>query len=383
MDEPTSGLDAFTASSIIKVLEGLAQEGRTVIATIHQSRSDLFPHFGNVLLLAKGGQVAYSGRGSNMLGHFALLGHTCPSTTNPADFALDVVSVNPRERGNEAASREKVEKLIRQFAAIQKFRNLAIQKEAEAEGLGLAGIEERDLTPMYIAMPILIRRGWLRFRRQPDLAVARIMQVVALGVFIGLFFAPLGTDYFSFQNRLGVIQLVLVCAFLFFFHWWYGGLLEDKCTLWDCCRMLANTHWNGMPFTGYGGPIFVASLSGLLNLLQEHADRAYSVNSFFFAYLILEIPFEIVSGLLFSLLFIAVGLEGSGSMYCLIALVSFCMVSCGESFGIVFNTFITDSNGFALNLASSLITIANVMAGEHHFPHFIFPRFGTEICVFR
>jgi len=200
------------------VLEGLAQEGRTVIATIHQSRSDLFPHFGNVLLLAKGGQVAYSGRGSDMLQHFALLGHTCPSTTNPADFALDIVSVNLREERNEATSREKVEKLIRQFAAIQQSeKEFEIQDETKAGRLGLAGLEGRDPSPMHIAMPILVRRSWLRFRRQPDLAIARIMQVVALGVFIGLFFAPLGTDYFSFQNRLGVIQLVLVCAFLFFF----------------------------------------------------------------------------------------------------------------------------------------------------------------------
>ena len=217
MDEPTSGLDAFTASSIIKVLEGLAQEGRTVIATIHQSRSDLFPHFGNILLLAKGGQVAYSGRGSDMLGHFASLGHVCPSTTNPADFALDIVSINLREK-SEAASQEKVEKLIRQFAVIQQSeKEFGIQGEMKAEGLGLAGLEGRGLTPMYVAMPILVKRCWLRFKRQPELAVVRIMQVVVLGVFIGLFFAPLGTDYFSFQNRLGVIQLVLACAFVRFF----------------------------------------------------------------------------------------------------------------------------------------------------------------------
>ena len=69
-------------------------------------------------------------------------------------------------------------------------------------------------------------------------------------------------------------------------------------------------------------------------------------------------------------------------MYCLIALVSFCMVSCGESFGIVFNTLVTDSNGFALNLASSLITVVNVMAGEH-FPCFLFSSSGTEMGVFR
>ena len=136
-----------------------------------------------------------------------------------------------------------------------------------------------------------------------------------------------------------------------------------------------------MHFTGYGGAIFVVPLSSSLSSLQEHADRAYSVNSFFFAYLILEIPFEIVSGLLFSLLFLAVDLEGSGSMYCLITLVSFCMVSCGESLGIVFNTFIADSNGFALNLASSFITIANIMAGER-FPCSLFSSFGSEVGAF-
>ena len=226
-----------------------------MIATIHQSRSDLFSHFGNVLLLAKGGQIAYSGRGSDILGHFASLGHTCPSTMNPADFVLDMVSVNLREEKDEAVSREKVEKLIRQFSATQQSGKFGIPNETEAEGLGLVGIEERDLTPMYIAVPILIKRGWLRFKRQPHLAVARIVQVVALGVSIALYFAPLGTDYFSFQNRLGVIQQILFCAFLFSSRWWYGSLLEDKCTLWGCCRMLANTHWNGIPFTGYGGAI--------------------------------------------------------------------------------------------------------------------------------
>jgi hypothetical protein len=66
----------------------------------------------------------------------------------------------------------------------------------------------------------------------------------------------------------------------------------------------------------------------------------YSIDSFFFAYLVLEIPFEIASGLLFSLLIVAVNLERSVSMYLLITLVSFCMVNSGESLGIVFNTLI-------------------------------------------
>ena len=58
-------------------------------------------------------------------------------------------------------------------------------------------------------------------------------------------------------------------------------------------------------------------------------------------------------------------LQRSVSMYFVIALVSFSMVSCGESLGIVFNTLITDSTGFALNLTSSLMSIAVLMAGEY------------------
>ena len=337
-----------------------------MIAAIHQSRSDLFPRFGSVLLLAKGGQVAYSGRGGNMLQYFASLGHTCPSTTNPADFALDIVSIDLREEGNEKISREKVQNLIQQFSATQQSEKLAVQNEPKAEELGLVGLEGKDYTPMYVAMPILLRRGLLCFKRRPDLAAARIMQVVGLGFFIALFFAPLKTDYPSFQNRLGVVQQLMSSEPLFLFpqYWWYGSLPEDKYILLACCRTLASTHWNEMSFTGYGRAGFVGPLVYLLIPLQEYADRTYSVNSFFFVYLILEIPFEIASSLLFSLLLVAVDLQRSVSMCFLIALVSFSMVNCGESLGIIFNTLINDSTGFALSITNTLISIGTIMAGE-------------------
>jgi len=42
LDEPTSGLDSFKALQIVKLLKKLADQGKTVISTIHQPSSESF-----------------------------------------------------------------------------------------------------------------------------------------------------------------------------------------------------------------------------------------------------------------------------------------------------------------------------------------------------
>jgi len=91
LDEPSSGLDAHTAHSMMELLRALAMEGRTVICTIHQSRSDLFPLFGNLLLLANGGRMIYSGKAEKMVEYFAEAGYKCPTFANPAYLPLSIV----------------------------------------------------------------------------------------------------------------------------------------------------------------------------------------------------------------------------------------------------------------------------------------------------
>jgi len=91
LDEPSSGLDANTAHSLMELLQALAEEGRTVICTIHQSRSDLFPLFGNLLLLARGGRMIYSGKASEMMQYFEEAGYPCPIFANPAYLSIVVI----------------------------------------------------------------------------------------------------------------------------------------------------------------------------------------------------------------------------------------------------------------------------------------------------
>lgn len=51
-DEPTSGLDSFMAETVIKQLQQIARDGRTVLATIHQPSSEVFAIFDQLYLLS-------------------------------------------------------------------------------------------------------------------------------------------------------------------------------------------------------------------------------------------------------------------------------------------------------------------------------------------
>lgn len=71
----------------------LAAAKKTVILSIHQPRYDIFAALDDVILLSRG-QVVWSGDAASMLRHFERCGHRCPPLVNPADFILDLSSID-------------------------------------------------------------------------------------------------------------------------------------------------------------------------------------------------------------------------------------------------------------------------------------------------
>ncbi|KAI0007184.1 P-loop containing nucleoside triphosphate hydrolase protein [Xylariaceae sp. FL0662B] len=386
LDEPTSGLDAFTANSILEVLQGLANEGRTLIFTIHQARSDIFKHFGNVLLLARGGFPAYSGPAKDMLGYFGGLGYQCPQHTNPADYALDLITIDLQAEHKEVKSREKVKRLIESWERVMdqppsvesqtrpRLSNIDETEELKGDTTGKptdvtgekseaaktlappsdgALLERQPSIPaprqsfnkatlatpaelgalvhkrasFVTAFPILLHRATINFRRQPPLLLARTMQVLGLAIVLTLFFAPLHNDYYSVQNRVGFVQEV--CAFYFV------GMLQNV-AVYPAEREV---------------------------FYREDDDAVYSVEAFLATYTVLEVPLEIATCLVFGVLAdFAVGFPRTADMYFVCVFCGFGIVSCGESLGILFNTVFSHT-GFAVNIVSLLLSAAQVMSG--------------------
>ncbi|KAI9776803.1 MAG: hypothetical protein M1839_009354 [Geoglossum umbratile] len=324
LDEPTSGLDAFTATSVVDALRTLADEGRTIIMTIHQARSDLFKTFHNVLLLARGGSAVYSGAGADMLPHFENLGFECPRTTNPADFALDLITVDLQEQDKEAVSREKVQRIIQEWETQQpplSKRLSSIATPAELSSL------KRKMNPFRITFPLVLYRSAINMRRSPDVLLARTMQVIGISVLFTLFFAPLQSNAEAVQSRMGLLQEAAALYFI--------GMLQNIA-------------------------VYPTERD---TFYRENADGCYTTSTFLLSYTLLEIPFTAVSSLIFGgLISFATNLRRTYSFFLIASLNCFCVVSCGESLGIMFCTIFSHI-GFSLNVTSVFLTISTMMAG--------------------
>mmetsp|Transcript_21772 Transcript_21772/g.33627 ORF Transcript_21772/g.33627 Transcript_21772/m.33627 type:complete len:205 (+) Transcript_21772:277-891(+) len=69
LDEPTSGLDSFKATQIVKLLQNLARQGKTIISTIHQPSSESFNLFDRLLLMSDG-HCVYQGDANKSADYF-------------------------------------------------------------------------------------------------------------------------------------------------------------------------------------------------------------------------------------------------------------------------------------------------------------------------
>lgn len=91
LDEPTSGLDSTTAFSILRTLQELVNNGRTIACAIHQPSSQLFAKFDKLALLADG-RVVYFGPARDAVSYMSRLGYEPPTNWNAADFLLELIT---------------------------------------------------------------------------------------------------------------------------------------------------------------------------------------------------------------------------------------------------------------------------------------------------
>ncbi|KAF2073162.1 hypothetical protein CYY_005515 [Polysphondylium violaceum] len=208
LDEPSSGLDSFTAHNLVETLLSLSRLNKTVICTIHQPRADIFKLFDYVLLLSKG-NVVYYGPTTGIVDHFAALGYECPYDVNPADFFLDLITINSQNEKVEQESTERLGQLIEGYKESLLSKPSIGLASSSAEEMKRFVPESRNTSFLYQVL-LLIKRSFQHIIRDKSLFMARLVETILMALITGGIFYNLEQDIGGIKSRIAAFYIVVI-----------------------------------------------------------------------------------------------------------------------------------------------------------------------------
>lgn len=183
--EPTSGLGVNAAALVMGAVRRSTDAlGLITVVTIHQPSRKMFELFDDLLLLAKGGKVAYCGelgpQSKTLVDYFtSLTGEEGPPiSVNPADFVLGVLDDGS---AGDAASVFKVSNMSEEMMSLidEDMRNTAEHPTILIEHGGLTFFRE---------LRLLFCRQFLVQWRNPSYSLMRMSVSAGATLLLGLLF---------------------------------------------------------------------------------------------------------------------------------------------------------------------------------------------------
>ncbi|XP_034532463.1 broad substrate specificity ATP-binding cassette transporter ABCG2-like [Notolabrus celidotus] len=226
LDEPTTGLDASTANSVLLLLKRMANNGRTIILSIHQPRYSIYRLFDSLTLLVNGKQV-YHAPAQMALDYFSEIGYTCEPHNNPADFFLDIINGDstagsPSSEDKEdpdldsmSKSRQGIEDKLE-----EEYRNSQYYKQTKAEMEKI--VQGRPTTTRAPSRTItyntsfltqfkwVLKRTFRNLMLNPQTSVAQIAVTLFLALVVGAIFFNVDDSQSGMQNRFGALFFIVV-----------------------------------------------------------------------------------------------------------------------------------------------------------------------------
>jgi len=327
-DEPTSGLDSSMAKSVVEVMKGLANQGRTVVCTIHQPSSQIYAMFDRILLLSEG-RTVYMGNTKDANNFFTNIGHPCPINYNPADHYVQVLSI---EAGREEECVKTINHISEQFKNTTNGKDLMnLIDENKANEIEF---KPKNGTSQYKSsfcrqLWALLGRSWLSMTKEPMVTRIRLFQTLTAALIFGLLYFDQNLDQKGIMNINGVIFICIT-------NMSFSNMF-----------MVVNIFCQEIPI-----------------FLRDHFNGMYSTHAYFFSKQIVELPLVFFIPLLFiSILYFMVGLNSSIERFACCVLILELIVQCAVSFG------------YLISCISSTPQIAMALAGPVLMPLMLFGGF--------
>lgn len=141
-----------------------------MICSIHQPRADVFHMFDAVLILSKGGHAVFCGTTDSLINYFSDLGYRCPDSSNPADYFVDLSSIEVKgkdgDKDDVGISIGRVNSLINSFKEyqggqqqtvseyLQKHPHLSVDEITKSSSKSFKNSWFIQVGALYICLPI-------------------------------------------------------------------------------------------------------------------------------------------------------------------------------------------------------------------------------------
>jgi len=225
LDEPTSGLDSFMAHEVCLIMAQLAQEGRTIVATIHSPTARSFALFDDLVML-RSGLMTYAGPSNSAAETYFtttlgvpplgvgeslpewLVDLTCAAPSEGAEGGND--GADKAEAGEVPAETKRIADLYKASAAHAALLKLAEENGAKGGGKPLTVSTSLSRANPLSAVLILLKYRAGKDYKSPEFLGPRIGDKIIFGLVVMSMYWGEGskTDPQSIQSICGVLFMV-------------------------------------------------------------------------------------------------------------------------------------------------------------------------------
>mmetsp|Transcript_9121 Transcript_9121/g.17870 ORF Transcript_9121/g.17870 Transcript_9121/m.17870 type:complete len:834 (-) Transcript_9121:241-2742(-) len=410
-DEPTSGLDSFQATQVADALSGLAKDGHTVVAVIHQPPAPVWDKIDDLCLLSEG-KVIYCGpAGGEVIEYFAQLGYACPPFVSASEYLLSLASVDYSSPEAAKDSRARLDFLSERWEREMARRKRAgkmgtAEKNEEEEGkpensntegnegqLSSSALSSESplkclvkrcsalreglveaLQPSALRavfksfasqIGLLFPRAWRQISRDRLALIARLSSTLSSALIEGLIFFGLKLTEAGIQDRLGLLQVAAVSVAMTSVIKTVTAFVKERAVVLKEKTQLARP-WSGQKWRTRGtgadknGENGDSSGSEVTNKKRR---RAYPVLAYFLSKLSAELPFNFLFPAIFgAVLYPLAGLNAAAGRFARFLLVLSAESLVTTSLGLLIGS-LSPSLDFALALTPAVMLIFIVFGG--------------------
>ncbi|XP_055904033.1 ATP-binding cassette sub-family G member 8 isoform X1 [Eupeodes corollae] len=207
LDQVTSNMDIFDTFFLVEYLRQWCSGGRIVIMTLQPPTFEILSMCSGVLLLS-GGRTVFSGSRSDLPRHMGNLGYPCPPFKNPADYYLDLVTLDDLSAAAMLESSARIESLANSWDQINSEPPLAAPPASLPAFTRKAGFMGQ--------VKALIKR--FAAYKQPGSLLTWISKLIAAAVLslcIGCIFwdVPASDPQLTYNDRFGYHHCIMAVAY--------------------------------------------------------------------------------------------------------------------------------------------------------------------------